>query len=64
MSIFPFLDEERAAEQLAEIRAHVVEKFSEAYGITEFTCDQCSAVRTCEYAFDPYNTDGDCLAEK
>lgn len=29
-----------------------------------FTCDDCGANDNCEYAFDLYNTDGDCLAEK
>gem|GEM_PF-4086041 len=28
------------------------------------TCDTCSDAPTCEYAFDLYNTDGDCLASK
>ena len=30
----------------------------------KFTCDECTSNRTCAYAFDGYNTDGDCLAEK
>lgn len=29
-----------------------------------FTCDGCGDAPTCEFVFDPYNTDGDCLAEK
>ena len=29
-----------------------------------FTCKDCPARFTCEWAFDPYNTEGDCLAEK
>lgn len=33
-------------------------------GPGEFTCDNCVACKTCEFAFDAYNTDGDCLAEK
>lgn len=28
------------------------------------TCVKCLARKTCQYAFDPYNTNGDCLAEK
>lgn len=28
------------------------------------TCKGCSEVKTCIYAWDPYNTDGDCLASK
>jgi hypothetical protein len=29
-----------------------------------FGCDECGAARHCEFAYDPYNIDGDCLAEK
>ena len=29
-----------------------------------FTCSRCDISDTCEYSFDPYNIDGDCLAEK
>jgi len=28
------------------------------------TCDGCPRRHTCPYAYDPYNIDGDCLAEK
>lgn len=28
------------------------------------TCDYCEDSDTCEFAFDPYNTNGDCLAIK
>lgn len=28
------------------------------------TCYQCEKESTCKYAWDPYNTDGDCLMEK
>lgn len=28
------------------------------------TCDHCADNNNCEFAFDPYNTDGDCLAIK
>lgn len=28
------------------------------------TCEECPLRRTCVYAFDPYNTDGDCLLDK
>lgn len=30
----------------------------------EITCDECRLAAICEHAFDPYNTDGDCLASK
>lgn len=29
-----------------------------------FTCAQCGAKGECEFAFEAYNTNGDCLAEK
>lgn len=50
----------RSDEQMARDRECTVQVFS----IEKFTCDDCPAVRTCGFAFDPYNTDGDCLAEK
>ena len=28
------------------------------------TCANCTSVDECPYAWDPYNTDGDCLAMK
>ena len=34
------------------------------YGADKFTCFGCSQVGTCQFAFDLYNLDGDCLAEK
>ena len=30
----------------------------------KFTCDGCSVTRLCPFAFDAYNTNGDCLAVK
>ena len=29
-----------------------------------YTCYDCSAKDECEFAYDEYNTDGDCLADK
>lgn len=29
-----------------------------------FTCSVCNQAETCDLAWDAYNTDGDCLAEK
>jgi hypothetical protein len=48
--------------QLAQDRAISVTINGEPQG--GFTCDQCGAVRRCKLAFDWYNTNGDCLAEK
>jgi hypothetical protein len=30
----------------------------------ECTCSNCGAKNSCEYSFDGYNTNGDCIAEK
>lgn len=30
----------------------------------EVTCESCKLNDSCWVAFDPYNTDGDCLADK
>jgi hypothetical protein len=57
---------ERRAAALKYYR-EVPEPHGPILGQTEdvaFTCDDCGAAATCEYAFDLYNTDGDCLAEK
>ena len=32
--------------------------------VDNLTCYKCGDVDRCPYAFDPYNTDGDCLAIK
>ena len=32
--------------------------------IEKFTCCNCDIVDKCEFAYDLYNLDGDCLAEK
>lgn len=33
-------------------------------GHNAFTCDECAGRSHCMYAFDAYNTSGDCLASK
>lgn len=38
-----------------------MKKFPEG---THVTCEGCLEVHCCEFAFDPYNTNGDCLALK
>lgn len=47
-------------EELAGMRWRASSEFD----VHAFTCDDCPARHKCELAFDPYNTDGDCLAEK
>jgi hypothetical protein len=41
-------------------------KMIEDYGlkVEDITCHHCPQKDTCEYAYDLYNTDGDCLAVK
>ncbi len=31
---------------------------------TRITCDDCPSKNSCHWAYDAYNTDGDCLAVK
>lgn len=33
-------------------------------GLIDFTCEDCQFKYLCPYSYDPYNTDGDCLASK
>lgn len=50
-------------EQLAHERAEaIITSFRGAP--TTFTCDTCEIAAECALAFDAYNTNGDCLAEK
>lgn len=53
-------------QQLSEDRAKLVELYKNVLGgvVDEFTCDKCDLRYKCLLAFDAYNTDGDCLAEK
>ena len=51
--------------ELAYDRERVVRLYArEGISISTFTCDDCAARFKCKMAFDVYNTDGDCLAEK
>jgi hypothetical protein len=36
----------------------------EGFHELKFTCADCKDADTCDFAFDPYNTNGDCLAMK
>lgn len=60
MSWVSALGRERTNEELAAIRKGA----ATAFGIDAFTCDGCLLRHTCEFAFDAYNTNEDCLAEK
>lgn len=47
---------------LVEERRRSRERWPECTGAFEgFTCDSCGHARCCALAFDPYNTNGDCL---
>ena len=52
----------RTPKQLERDRAVAVGHHGEPEG--GFTCDTCGALPRCALAFDWYNTNGDCLAEK
>lgn len=56
----------RTPERLHVLRDEAVTSYAAATGeaITQFTCDNCRDAPRCPYAFDPYNTDGDCLGSK
>jgi hypothetical protein len=56
------LVEERGRARLAMLRHHTPPDKLDEW--VEFTCDSCPHARCCKLAFDLYNTDGDCLAEK
>jgi len=46
----------------------VIDKLSKAGinipGKVDFTCNTCEDVAICEFAWDLYNTQGDCVADK
>lgn len=56
----------RSPERLAEVRRERVLQEKEIFGyeVTAYTCDDCGAAPRCRLAFDGYNINGDCLAEK
>ena len=48
----------------SQARDKEVAKLIAALKESEFTCAICSECDTCEWAWDPYNTNGDCIASK
>ncbi len=54
----------RSGEELSTLRAEALRRDGPTYGFSSYTCDQCPCAPTCAFAFDAYNTDGDCLMEK
>jgi hypothetical protein len=58
--------EAKTDDQLAALREASVTASAQwvGDGIDKFTCDDCVHRRSCEYVFDHYNINGDCLAVK
>lgn len=51
------------AEESTRYALEVIQEFFPGQNI-RLTCQDCLDNDNCDYAFDPYNTDGDCLAIK
>lgn len=49
-----------SASALDELRA----RYKPDATVADFTCHDCPLEPDCEFAWDLYNTEGDCLAEK
>jgi hypothetical protein len=60
------------ADDLNALRERTIAGFSRTFGDSiegvrqkvRFTCDECENPEECEWAFDPYNIHGDCIAMK
>lgn len=52
--------------QLHLFRNKLIQSYVRANGENpkSITCDDCTNPQDCLFAFDPYNTDGDCLGMK
>lgn len=61
---FEMVDDRWTDEQLQAIRKDQLKILREYRGKDSFTCDECSETNACHFAFDAYNTDGDCLGSK
>lgn len=51
-------------EDYKKIMADYYSAMEERIKPENLTCFECAENKTCEYAWDAYNTNGDCLAEK
>jgi hypothetical protein len=48
-----------------ELRDYSIKEYRRRYnGDPFFTCSTCPFIAWCEFAYDPYNTNGYCLATK
>lgn len=54
----------RTNEELERIREDAIKYCNKIGCSSNFTCDNCPSKLSCKYVYDPYNTNGDCLAEK
>jgi len=55
----------RSEQELQKLREEMVRELMRmGIRFSYITCDGCPQRYTCPYAYDPYNIDGDCLAEK
>ncbi|MGN6103518.1 MAG: hypothetical protein ACTHU0_00195 [Kofleriaceae bacterium] len=63
-SLNVYVAERIQVEPLAGEVDRVVETLHRWAHVVPLTCDDCPHTATCPWAFDAYNTNGDCLAEK
>jgi len=55
----------RSEQELQKLREEMVRELMRmGIRFSFITCDRCPQRHTCPYAYDPYNIDGECLAEK
>lgn len=55
----------RTFRELASARQETLATLrDEGMVVFSLSCDECSRFAVCQWAFDPYNTNGDCLDEK
>ena len=55
---------DRTDAELADLRDALLYSHHQWIGDGGFTCDGCDLAKRCDFAFDPYNTNGDCLLSK
>lgn len=52
------------ADELREFALAAYKEHHDDQVLPKFTCSTCVFLAWCEFAYDLYNTDGDCLASK
>ncbi len=63
MNTSDIFNQDWSDDDLRLMRATSIENLGE-HAPLGFTCDTCHLRRSCVFAFDGYNTGGDCLADK